>query len=673
MSAAVVTTQVVVVGAGPVGLLLAGELRAGGVDVVVLERLPARSGESRASVLHTRTMELLAERGILDRLGPLSPAGPGHFGGIPLDLRVADRGHPHAGQWHCLQSDLEPVLEVRAAERGAWLLRGHQVTGVVADRDKVVVTASGPQGPIRVSAGYLVGCDGAGSTVRRLLRWPLVGQAATRRLLRADVAGLDLPDRRLRRYDRGVATAARRPDDTTRLMVHPFGWPSGSAGAPAWGEVVRAWRTVTGEEIGHGRPLWLNSFDDASWLAARYRRGRVLLAGDAAHVQMPIGGQALNLGLQDAVELGGRLAARVTGMARDEALDGYHEIRHPVGVRTLNNIRAQTQLLFGGAEVDPLRTVLGGVLRIPAAQRHLARAVSALDVARPAPPPRPGPIAQDRRAEPYPGEDDEPGCLRQEGRTTMHRLNGRTALVTGSSRGIGRATAVRLAREGALVVVHYASNEAGAGATVEQIEQEGGRAFAVRAELGVPGDVHELFLGLEQGLKERTGDTTLDIVINNAGATTTGSPPEEITPEEFDRYVAVNARAPFFIVQRALPLMTRGGRIVNISSGVTRCANPGQVVYGMTKGAIEQLSLHLARHLAPRGITVNTVAPGITDNGGPVFDLPEVVEQMAQLSAFKRVGEAGDVADVVTFLATDEARWVTGAFIDATGGTLLGQ
>lgn len=255
----------------------------------------------------------------------------------------------------------------------------------------------------------------------------------------------------------------------------------------------------------------------------------------------------------------------------------------------------------------------------------------------------------------------------------MDRLTGKTALVTGSSRGIGRATAVRLAREGALVAVHYATNDEAALETVALIEKEGGRAFPVRAELGVPGDVHELFFGLEQGLKERTGETALDIVVNNAAVTgSDGISPEDVTPEQLDRYFAVNARAPYLVIQRALRNMPDGGRVINISTALTRTAVPEQVAYAMTKGAIEQISLHLAKHLAPRGITVNSVAPGITDNGGPVFDIPEAVEQMAQVSAFKRVGDAGDVADVVTFLATDEARWITGSFIDASGGTLLG-
>lgn len=252
----------------------------------------------------------------------------------------------------------------------------------------------------------------------------------------------------------------------------------------------------------------------------------------------------------------------------------------------------------------------------------------------------------------------------------MSRLAGKTALVTGSSRGIGRATAERLARDGALVAVHYGSDDATAGKVVAGITEAGGRAFAVKAQLGVPGDVDTLFEGLESGLKEH-GASGLDILVNNAGVMG-GVAPEDVTPEQFDRLVAVNAKAPFFIVQRALGLLNDNGRIVNISSGLTRFANPQEVAYAMTKGAVEQLSLHFAKHLAGRGITVNSVAPGITNNGTPVFDIPEVVEQMAALSAFNRVGETRDVADVIAFLVSDDARWITGGFLDASGGTLLG-
>lgn len=183
--------------------------------------------------------------------------------------------------------------------------------------------------------------------------------------------------------------------------------------------------------------------------------------------------------------------------------------------------------------------------------------------------------------------------------------------------------------------------------TVTLIEKDGGRAFSVQARLGVPGDVDKLFSGVERGLRERAGSTKLDILVNNAAEISpTGDAPDDVTPEQFDRFFAVNVKAPFFLVQRALPLLPEGGRIVNVSSGLTRVVNPNQTVYSMTKGAIEQLSRNFARYLAPRGITVNTVAPGNTDNGNPVFKIPEVVEQLAQMSAFKRVGQPGDIADV---------------------------
>jgi bifunctional oxygenase/reductase len=253
----------------------------------------------------------------------------------------------------------------------------------------------------------------------------------------------------------------------------------------------------------------------------------------------------------------------------------------------------------------------------------------------------------------------------------MDRFSDKTVLVTGASRGIGRQIAVRLASEGALVAVHYSQSREAAEDVVASIEKDGGRAFAVQAEFGKRGDVHQLFLDLEHGLKERTGSVELNILVNNAGVMGEVAP-GETTPEKFDELFAVNAKAPFFIIQRALSNLASGGRIVNISSGLTRSAHPDEIAYAMTKGAVEQLALHFAKFLAPRGITINSVAPGITRNGSPVFDMPEAVEQMARLSAFGRVGEPADVADVVAFLASADARWVTGAFIDASGGMLLG-
>lgn len=642
--------DVLIVGAGPVGLLLAGDLAVAGLRVTVLEQLVEPTTESRASTLHARTMEVLAERDVLGRLGPLPDGGPGHFGGLRLDLTAADPGHRFAGQWKCPQIRLEAVLAERARDASAMVRRGHRVTALTTESDRVrVTTITGDGERHEFAAAHLVGADGERSTIRELAGFEFAGRAATREMLRADVAGIDIPVRRFERFPHGLAVSSRWPDGSTRVMAHVYGAaPRETDGEPEFAEIAAAWQRVTGEPIGHATPLWRNVFDDTSKQVTRYRRGRVLLAGDAAHRQMPVGGQALNLGLQDAADLSARLIAHRTRGRGDTHLDGYHRARHPVGARTLTNIRAQTLLLLGGPEVEPARQLFAELLGFDDVRAHLARMISGL---------------------PGPGTTDATHTTKEHPMS----LTDKTALVTGSSRGIGRATARQLAAKGALVAVHYAGNEAAAQETVELIENDGGRAFPVRAELSTNGGVHELFLGLEQGLKERTGTTTLDILVNNAGATTpAGVSPEDVTPEDFDHLFAVNAKAPFFIVQRALGNLPDGGRIVNISSGLTRFANPEQVAYSMTKGAVEQITLHFARYLAPRGITVNSVAPGITDNGGPVFDIPEAVEQMAQLSAFKRVGKAVDVADVVTFLATDEARWITGAFIDATGGTLLG-
>ncbi|MFJ9946677.1 SDR family oxidoreductase [Kitasatospora sp. NPDC091207] len=657
-----IDTDVIVVGAGPVGLLLAGELRTGGARVIVLERLAEPTTESRASILHARTMEILRDRGLVERLGPPPDAGPGHFGGMRLDLTAAGPS-PYAGQWKAPQTRVEAVLQEWATGLGAEVRRGHTVTGLVPAADRVHVVAHSPRGTrLRLSSSYVVGCDGEESEVRRLADFEFRGPGPTKALLRADLAGIEIPERRFERYPNGVANARRGADGITRIMVHEFGHPPESRRDPGFPEVCRAWARVTGEDIGGAEPIWLDAFHNARRQVTRYRKGRVFLAGDAAHVQLPVGGQALNLGLQDAADLGPKLAARTTGRGDEELLDTYHTVRHPVGARVLGNIEAQALLLFGGPETDALRSVFEELLALGTVRSHLAAVISGLDGGRP----------EALATEPAGARPDSPGRRHTtHRRTDMGQLTGKTALVTGSSRGIGRATAVRLAREGALVAVHCSHNREAADETVVRIEKEGGRAFAVSAELGVPGDVHELFLALEKGLKERTGGTTLDILVNNAGVMG-GIAPEEVTPEQFDRLFAVNAKAPFFIVQRALGLIPDGGRIINISSGLTRVANPQEVAYAMTKGAVDQLTLHFAKHLGPRNITVNSVGPGITDNGTPIFDNPEAVAAMAGYSVFNRVGQTRDVADVVAFLAGDDSRWITGSYLDASGGTLVG-
>lgn len=251
----------------------------------------------------------------------------------------------------------------------------------------------------------------------------------------------------------------------------------------------------------------------------------------------------------------------------------------------------------------------------------------------------------------------------------MSDLTGRTALVTGASRGIGQAIATRLAAKGAEVIVHFGTDAGGAKATVDEIERAGGTAFAVGAKLGVDDDVETLFGGVEAGLAGRP----LDILVNNAAAAPAG-PLGTTTRTEFDHLFAVNVRAPYFIIQRALPLLRDGGRIITISSVATRMANPTQTSFAMTKGAIETMTMTVANELGTRGITVNAVAPGATRTAtnGPAFEAPGLTEFITGTTALDRLGGPDDVADVVTFLASDAARWVTGQVIDASGGLFLG-
>ncbi|MEU2655020.1 SDR family oxidoreductase [Streptomyces sp. NPDC007325] len=245
-------------------------------------------------------------------------------------------------------------------------------------------------------------------------------------------------------------------------------------------------------------------------------------------------------------------------------------------------------------------------------------------------------------------------------------LTGKTALVTGASRGIGRAIALRLAADGARVAVHYASNEAAAKETVAAIEASGGSAFAIRTELGVPGDAEALWRAFAAHADG------VDILVNNAGIAGAGTI-DEVEEADYDRVFAVNAKAPFFIVKHGLDRLRDGGRIINISSGVTKVAFPGMTSYAASKGAVEVLTLTLAQTLGSRGITVNAVSPGTIETDiHPWMADPAAKAHAAGFSVFDRVGQPGDVADVVGFLASEDARWVTGQNIDASGGSGLG-
>jgi 3-oxoacyl-[acyl-carrier protein] reductase len=253
------------------------------------------------------------------------------------------------------------------------------------------------------------------------------------------------------------------------------------------------------------------------------------------------------------------------------------------------------------------------------------------------------------------------------------RSTGWTALVTGADRGIGAAVARRLAAEGALVAVHYSTEPERAEAVVEQITRSGGQAFALGVRFGDPGDLDTLEEALLRGLTARTGRARLDVLVNNAAmAMPPGVPFEALEQSLFEELMDVNTRAPMFLLQRLLPAISDGGRVINISTGLTRFANPDEMVHAMSKAALEMLTLHLAKPLAKRGITINTVAPGVTDNGIAAYRDPGLRAALGRIAAFERIAEPEDIADIVAFVASPDSRWVTGTWIDATGGSLLG-
>ncbi|WP_036527721.1 FAD-dependent monooxygenase [Nocardia sp. CNY236] len=370
--------DVLVVGAGPVGLMLAHELCRAGVATTVFECLDQPMTESRASTLHARTMELFAQRALLREFGDPSRIAMGHFGGIPLDLTVSS---PFSGQWKVVQSRVEAVLQRAAVARGADIRRSHEVIDLEHTGDHVIAIAKGPNGLVRMRARYLVGCDGEHSTVRRVGEFDFPGQSGDRLLWRADVRGIDIPDRRFERHPNGLAIASTNAEGTTRVMVHEFaGPPPGRAPAAEYSAVAAAWERVTGEDIRLGRPVWVNTFDNTLRQVKSYRQGRILVAGDAAHAQMPVGGQALNLGIQDSANLGWKLAAHLRHGPESDLLDTYHTERHAVGQRVLKHIAAQSLLLLGGMDIDPLRTLTRELAGFDSVRRHLAEVISGHDI-----------------------------------------------------------------------------------------------------------------------------------------------------------------------------------------------------------------------------------------------------------------------------------------------------
>ena len=390
-----VDVDVVIAGGGPAGLLLASELRLGGAEPVVLERLPAPTGLSKALALVGRVVQALDHRGLLERLDTGSvPAAAysrfAHLGGIPLDvsplIESAPPGHFPAPV-PARQAQVEAVLEARARQLDADVRRGHELVGLSQDQDAVTAEVRGPQRTYRLRARYLVGCDGAHSLVRKQAGIAFPGTAPTQlhwlgevTLTEADLARLP---QRIERTGTGLFTAAPLGGDVHRIVVSEWSQPPEHADrdiAPTIEELRAAVRRVTGVDLAMRQPRWLSRFTDAARQADRYRVGRVLLAGDAAHIQLPAGGPGMSNAVQDVLNLGWKLVAQVKGWAPPGLLDSYHTERHPAGQRMLSFVRAQGVLLSPGEHVTALRELIGELLTHEQTLRYVVDRMLGLDV-----------------------------------------------------------------------------------------------------------------------------------------------------------------------------------------------------------------------------------------------------------------------------------------------------
>ncbi|MFF4044715.1 FAD-dependent monooxygenase [Streptomyces sp. NPDC001816] len=373
--------DVIVVGAGPTGLMLAGELRLNGVSVIVLDKLAEPIRESRALGFSARTIEEFAQRGLISRFGEVGVIPVGHFGGVPLDYQVLEGGS--YGARGIPQARTEGVLGGWARELGAEVRRGVEVLGLEQDADGVTVTGATPDGTVTLRARHVVGADGARSAVRKLAGIDFPGTEPAIELRFADVAGVQLRPRFSgERVPGGMVMVIPMGPDRARVIYFDSAQPLRTADGPiTFDEVVEAWQRLTGEDISGATPLWVSSTTDNSRQASEYRRGRVFLAGDAAHIHLPIGAQGMSAGVQDAVNLGWKLALDVKGQAPEGLLDTYHAERYPVGARILTNTLAQRILYLGGDDITPLREVFTELVENhESVRRHLVGMVTGLDI-----------------------------------------------------------------------------------------------------------------------------------------------------------------------------------------------------------------------------------------------------------------------------------------------------
>jgi len=375
--------DVIITGGGPVGLMLAGELRLHGVHVVVLEKEKEPSGHARALGLHVRSIEVMDQRGLLGRFLSLGRQYPvrASFAGItkPAPGRL-DTAHPYI--LGIPQNLTERLLAEHAIEAGTEIRRGCELAGL--SQDDTGVTAELADGT-RLRGRYLVGCDGGRSIVRKLLGIGFPGEPARTEWLLAEAAVEATPQE----LDAAAARArtagvrfgpAPHADGFYGFVVPAEGVTEDRTGPPTLEEFRQRLQALAGTDFGVHSPRRLTRFGDATRLADRYRSGRALLAGDAAHVHPPLGGQGLNLGIQDAFNLGWKLAAEVVGWAPEALLDSYQAERHPVAADVLNNTRAQGELLSSEPGPRAVRELVSELMDLEEVNRYLIEKITAIGV-----------------------------------------------------------------------------------------------------------------------------------------------------------------------------------------------------------------------------------------------------------------------------------------------------
>jgi 2-polyprenyl-6-methoxyphenol hydroxylase-like FAD-dependent oxidoreductase len=366
---------VVVAGGGPTGMMLAGELALAGVDVVIVERRANQELESsRAGGLQSRTIEVLDQRGIADRfLAEGQTAQIGSFARVRLDMSAFPTRHGYGlALW---QTHIERIMAGWVDELGVPFIREREVTGFAQDETGVDVELSDGRS---LRAAYLVGCDGGRSLIRKAAGIDFPGWDPSVSSLIAEAEMRDEPEWGIRYDENGTQAIGKREDGRAGMVItQPY---SRHVDEPTLDDLRRALVAVWGTDYGVHSPSWISRFTDMTRQAASYRQGRVLLAGDAAHVHYPIGGQGLNTGVQDAVNLGWKLAQVVKRTSPQSLLDTYHAERHPVAARVLQTTMAQTVLARGEARVDAVRDTIADLLGLDEARTRVAAMLAGLDI-----------------------------------------------------------------------------------------------------------------------------------------------------------------------------------------------------------------------------------------------------------------------------------------------------